>query len=161
MRLEGFWLRISCSLWFPSLSLWLSNSRRLFSASSPDSGTWIPPPAQRSQLQPFAGAFSHWHSIWGHQTVSFMAGLWKFIRATSPNEWMDAKILSVVHVGAFQILLFRQALAQCCLSLHSIASVTVGYASFDKHGAVCHNPWYSYSFLYSVNNCSRKFSRLE
>lgn len=53
---------------------------------------------------------------------------------------MNAKILSVVYVGTFQILLFRQALAQRCLTLHSIVSVTIGFARFDKHGAVCHNP---------------------
>lgn len=53
---------------------------------------------------------------------------------------MNAEILSVVHVGTFQILLFRQALAQCCLTSRSIVGVTIGYTRFDKHGAVCHNP---------------------
>lgn len=48
---------------------------QLFSMLSPDSGTWLPPPAECSQLQPILGAFSHWHSLWGHQTVSFVAFL--------------------------------------------------------------------------------------
>lgn len=38
--------------------------------SSSDRGAWIPPPAQRSVLQPLAAAAGHRHPLRGHQTVS-------------------------------------------------------------------------------------------
>lgn len=38
--------------------------------SSSDRGAWIPPPAQRSELQPLAAAAGHRHPLRGHQTVS-------------------------------------------------------------------------------------------
>lgn len=38
--------------------------------SSSDRGAWIPPPTQRSVLQPLAAAAGHRHPLRGHQTVS-------------------------------------------------------------------------------------------
>lgn len=38
--------------------------------SSSDRGAWIPPPAQRSELQSLAAAAGHRHPLRGHQTVS-------------------------------------------------------------------------------------------
>lgn len=37
---------------------------------SSDRGAWIPPPAQRSELQSLAAAAGHRHPLRGHQTVS-------------------------------------------------------------------------------------------
>ena len=50
----------------------LSHPPRLSVSVSPsDSGAWIPPPAQRPELQPLAAAAGHRHPLRGHQTVSF------------------------------------------------------------------------------------------